>query len=195
MIQTSNKQILGAEMHKSVVYTNRLHDLHILENELNSYIRKKIFDNLDVSKNKFFFKKEDDGIMSLIKKSNNSNLIINDEFHINHIYDFILTENVESISHKYEGLGFILLGEAFGKNVYLAKNIPSNTIYLTNDITLYKSSLIYDDFNENQIKRIFNLKLDGKSQKITIIQGENDPNYDKWVYYKRRKNLTNILNK
>ena len=28
-----------------------------------------------------------------------------------------------------------------------------------------------------------------------VIQDENDPNYDKWVHYKRRKNLTNILNK
>ena len=35
MIQTSNKQILGAEIYQSVVYTNRLTDLSVLDNELN----------------------------------------------------------------------------------------------------------------------------------------------------------------
>ena len=132
--------------------------------------------------------------MSPIKKSNNLNLIINDGFHTR-IYDSISIETDDLLINKYKDLGFILLGKAFGKNVYLGKDVPSNTIYLTNDITLYKSRLIYDDFNENQIKRNFNLKLDKKSEKITIIQDENDPNYDKWVHYKRRKNLTNILNK
>ncbi len=193
MIQPSQNK-LDTNIHQSVVYTNRLTDLSLLDKELNNYIRKVILDNLNISKNKFFFKKEDDGVMSLIKKSNNLNLIINDEFHTR-IYDSISIETDDLLINKYKDLGFILLGKAFGKNVYLGKNVPSNTIYLTNDITLYKSSLLYDDLNKHQIKRIFNLKLDKKSQKITIIQGDDDPNHNEWAFYKRKKNLTNILNK
>ena len=193
MIQPSQNK-LDTNIHQSVVYTNRLTDLSLLDKELNNYIRKVILDNLNLSKNKFFFKKEDDGIMSPIKKSNNLNLIINDEFHTR-IYDSISIETDDLLINKYKDLGFILLGKAFGKNVYLGKNVPINTIYLTNDITLYKSSLLYDDLNKHQIKRIFNLKLDKKSQKIIIIQGDDDPNRDEWIHYKRRKNLTNMLNK
>lgn len=193
MIQPSQNK-LDTNIYQSVFFIDRLDNLNVLDKELNNYIRKVILDNLNISKNKFFFKKEDDGIMSPIKNSNNLNLVINDEFHTR-IYDTITIETDDLLINKYKDLGFILLGKAFGKNVYLGKNVPSNTIYLTNDITLYKSELLYDDFNKHQIKRIFNLKLDKKSQKIIIIQGDDDPNHGEWDYYKRKKNLSNILNK
>ena len=77
----------------------------------------------------------------------------------------------------------------------MSHNITDNNIYLTNDVLLYKGELTYDDLNRNQIKKCFNLKIDDKSEKIIIIQDENDPNYDEWVYYKRKKNISNILNK
>ena len=193
MIQPSQNK-LDTNIHQSVVYTNRLTDLSLLDKEFNSYISEIILCVLKVSKNKFFFEKEDGVIMSPIKKSNNLNLIINDEFHTR-IYDSISIETDDLLINKYKDLGFILLGKAFGKNVYLGKNIPSNTIYLTNDIVLYKSGLLYDDLNKNVIKRNFNLESDKNSEKITIIQGDDDPNHNEWAFYKRKKNLTNILNK
>jgi hypothetical protein len=56
MIQPSQNK-LDTNIHQSVVYTNRLTDLSLLDKELNNYIRKVILDNLNLSKNKFFFKK------------------------------------------------------------------------------------------------------------------------------------------
>jgi hypothetical protein len=54
MIQSSQNK-LDTNIHQSVVYTNRLTDLSLLDKELNNYIRKVILDNLNLSKNKFFF--------------------------------------------------------------------------------------------------------------------------------------------
>jgi hypothetical protein len=186
---------LDTDIHQTTLYTKRLeYDISTLDVELGYNIQREILSVLSSSKNKFVFKKEDSQIISCIRYSETYNLIIGIEFYEHLIY-FISPESDDLLVNKYKDFGFILLGRAFGKDIYLSHNITDNNIYLTNDVLLYKGELTYDDLNRNQIKKCFNLKIDDKSEKIIIIQDENDPNYDEWVYYKRKKNISNILNK
>ena len=186
---------LDTDIHQTTLYTKRLeYDISTLDVELDYNIQIEILSVLSSSKNKFVFKKEDSQIISCIRYSETYNLIIGVEFYEHLIY-FISPESDDLLVNKYKDFGFRLLGRAFGKDIYLSHNITDNNIYLTNDVLLYKGELTYDDLNRNQIKKCFNLKIDDKSEKIIIIQDENDPNYDEWVYYKRKKNISNILNK
>lgn len=171
-------------------------NIDILEREIEHHIYKSIIDGLsDNSNNNYYVKSSDNKkITDFINLSDKEYLVCNVST-LRHISEnFIYEKNIKNSAW------FIHSGYIFGKKVFTNPWIIDGEFYLSNGVDLYKGEPKYSttQFSNTQFDIIncsYNFQIYGEVEKIIVVGGENDPNYNGYLLSKRKNTIDKILNK
>lgn len=201
MIKLTNN-ILGDDLIKvqgSVKYNeyDKIDVSDIIKKELKYSVSRHILKELCSINSKFYLSNNISSFFDSIIYSEHKNILISPPTYYKWFEKKVTYEQDRLKRYEYRDFNFTLEAYCYGKNIYFSVDIPDNYIYLIDDILLYQnfSELKQDNFNlTKEMRSEFKFKINN-SDKIIIIENKNDPNYDEFIFNKRKKTISKILNK